>query len=100
MLLTLTFLAGCSTVNQKRLNEASRVKAEADQVDSAIVKVTKLPSQPNDCKRSERSGVADGDRLDIALIKTDKALSRANRRVKRCAVWYDDLKRSRNREVS
>lgn len=89
-------LSSCATVNPKdRINEAARQEAQAGQVDQAIEATTQLPDQPGDCKRNERSGVTDGDRLDVALVKTDRALSRANGRVQRCANWYEDLKKSR-----
>lgn len=90
------FLISCATVNpQDRINDAAKKKAEAGQVDQAIEATTQLPDQPGDCKRNERSGVTDGDRLDVALLKTDRALSRANSRVQRCANWYEDLQKSR-----
>lgn len=90
-----TFLISCATADQERLNQAARTTAEAGQVESAIEQTTQLPPQPNDCENMERSGVTNGDRLDVALVKTDRALSRANSRVARCAAWYDDLKQSR-----
>lgn len=51
-----------------------------------------LPAYPPDCRRRARSGVRMGDTLDVALLKTDQALTRANRRGQRCAGWYDELK--------
>ncbi|WP_346908564.1 hypothetical protein [uncultured Roseibium sp.] len=44
---------------------------------------------PDDCRRQERSGVRTGEPLDTALIRTDRALGRANARVRRCADWHD-----------
>lgn len=92
------FLISCATADQERLNQAARTTAEAGQVETAIAQTTQLPSQPDDCDNMERSGVTDGDRLDVALVKTDRALSRANSRVARCAAWYEDLRRSRQQQ--
>ena len=94
------FLISCATANQERLNQAARDTAEASQVREAIDSTTQLPVQPGDCRRNERSGVVQDDRLDVALVKTDRALSRANSRVQRCAQWYEDLRASRASEAS
>jgi len=60
---------------------------------SAQVAVTKeLPGYPEDCRRKEASGVRVGEPLDVALIRTDQALGRANARVVRCRRWYDEIK--------
>ena len=99
MLLIPTFLIACTTVNQERLNQAARDQAEAGQVRQAIDSTMQLPQQPDDCRRRERSGVVQEDRLDVALLKTDRALSRANGRVQRCAQWYEDLRASRTLDV-
>lgn len=48
-----------------------------------------LPDLPEDCRRRERSGVSEGERLDAALLRTDAALGRANARAARCAAWFD-----------
>jgi hypothetical protein len=58
------------------------VEARAEQV---------LPDLPADCRRQSRSGVQAGDRLDVAVLKTDAALDRQNARTLRCAEWYDQL---------
>ncbi|KZM49889.1 hypothetical protein OA90_13500 [Labrenzia sp. OB1] len=50
---------------------------------------TAPPDLPSDCRKRERSGVYLGDPLDLALIKTDQALGRANSRIARCADWHD-----------
>ncbi len=49
------------------------------------------PNLPDDCRKQERSGVRMGEPLDTALIRTDRALGRANARVKRCADWHDQV---------
>ena len=51
-----------------------------------------LPDYPADCRRTHRSGVRAGDRLDAALVKTDRALLRANGQIRACAGWYDDFR--------
>lgn len=42
------------------------------------------------------AGLTDADRVDVALVKYDRALGQANQRSARCADWYDRLKESRN----
>ena len=50
-----------------------------------------LPDLPDDCRVEGRSGVVQGDRLDVAVLKVDQALHQQNARTRRCAAWYDDL---------
>ena len=51
-----------------------------------------LPAFPDDCRSHARAGVKEGDRLDVALLKFDAALSRQNGRTTRCGEWYDGLR--------
>lgn len=89
-------LTACATGDpQARLNEAARQRADTSLAVDAARRAARLPDQPADCRRTERSGVEPGDRLDVAALKTDQALGRANARIDRCAAWYDDLKESR-----
>lgn len=85
----MTFFAGCTGDSALRLNAAGKAKADAGLVDQALASGRAWPNLPHDCRERERSGVAPGDRLDVALVKTDAALGRANDRVARCAGWYD-----------
>lgn len=62
--------------------------------DATELQSLQLPAQPAECGRAIRSGVKAGDRLDTAAIKTDIALGSANARGKRCAEWYDALRKS------
>lgn len=62
-------------------------------VDTAIAEGRKLPERPADCRRKEYSGVAEGERLDVAWLKAERALGRANARVERCAAWDDDFRK-------
>lgn len=87
-------LAGCVSAEQK-MRDAARKKAAADQVGAALESAGARPPLPSDCRKLERSGVKVGDRLDIALVKTDAALGRANQRVTRCAGWYDEQSKPR-----
>lgn len=87
------------TRNSVRLGNATRTATQAGIVNdaAAIAEAERkaarlLPDQPQDCRRQETAGIAVGDRLDAALLKSDRALGRANARVLRCAGWYDDLK--------
>ena len=86
-------LSGCATLD--RLLRATRVQAQAELVPQALEVNRPLPDMPADCPAREISGVKVGDRLDVALIKTDAALSRANAKLGRCAGWYGDLQKSR-----
>lgn len=87
------FLNACQTA-EGRLAAAGRTQAEASLVEQALEASRVSPPLPADCRKRERSGVADGDRLDVALVKTDQALGRANARVARCAAWHDGLRGS------
>ena len=96
MLLILIFLAGCAP---SRFIAAERERASAGQVDRALDVVAdakaigrSLPAYPDACRRTYRSAVSQGDRLDAALVKTDRALSRANGQIRECAGWYDELR--------
>ena len=96
-LLMLMFLAGCA---DDRFVNAARKQAEAGQVSSALAVAEAerrigrtLPDYPTECRHTHRSGVTVGDRLDAALIKTDRALTRANGQIRGCAGWYDELQK-------
>lgn len=78
------FLSACETVDE-RLQVAA---VSQGQIAAARVH----PDLPADCRKHERSGVLNREPLDVALIKTDQALGRANARVSRCAGWNDQLK--------
>lgn len=59
-------------------------------VDQALA-IHSQPELPADCRILEQSGVRVGDRLDVALLKSERALGRANARVERCAEFYDSI---------
>ena len=82
----LILLAGCGT--NDHLNKISELEAVIEQSRN-------LPDYPEDCRKTERTGITSGDRLDTANIKADQAVGRGNKRVIRCAGWYDDLKSAR-----
>lgn len=77
----LALLTACATVDG-RLEAAA---GKAGQTEAG----RELPGYPDDCRKRERSGVRQGEPLDVALIRTDQALGRANARTTRCAGWYD-----------
>jgi hypothetical protein len=79
------FLAGCQTASK-------RAKVAGERIGVAAAQASAVPDIPNDCRRQERSGVRLGEPLDLALIRTDQALGRANARVHRCAKWHDAFK--------
>ncbi|WP_299817485.1 hypothetical protein [uncultured Roseibium sp.] len=82
-MLSLTLLSACGTVD-------GRLKAAAEQVGRLDAEKT-LPNYPADCRKEERSGARIGEPLDVALLRSDRALGRANARVLRCAGWYDEI---------
>ncbi|GAB5506700.1 MAG: hypothetical protein Rhirs2KO_18630 [Rhizobiaceae bacterium] len=87
-------MSGCGSDAAKRLAAAEREKAEAELVDEALG-TGELPELPADCRRYSASGVTVGDRLDVALLKAERALGRQNARTGRCAAFYDGIKESR-----
>ena len=97
-LLILISLAGCAPARE-RFIQSERERARAEQVDNALAVAKEaqaigriLPEYPDLCRREHRSGVSRGDRLDAALVKTDRALFRANGQIRECATWYDELR--------
>jgi hypothetical protein len=77
-------LIGCATVDDQLKDAAGR--------QGVLAAGRSMPDLPADCRKRERSGVRIGDPLDTALIRTDRALGRANARVTRCAAWYDQVR--------
>jgi len=62
-------------------------------------RVATLPSQPPACKGPVRSGVAPDDRVDAALIKQDRALTKANATLASCAKLYEKIRTQSNGTV-
>lgn len=84
MLSALTLLSACATADDGRYRSAEQNgRLEASRY---------LPDYPQDCRRTERSGVRSGEPLDVALLRTDRALGRANARLERCGKWFDGIK--------
>ncbi len=83
MLLIAISLTGCVTAEKQALDAA----INAGQLAGVV-----LPILPDDCAKTARSGVRAGERLDVALIRTDQALSRQNARTRRCAAWYNKVR--------
>lgn len=86
MLLIPIFCAACSQTDLARVQSAGQDVGEARAADV-------WRNLPDDCRRLSRSGVRAGDRLDVAVLKADAALSRQNARTLRCAEWYDGQRR-------
>jgi len=80
----LTFCVACDPTDA-RLDAAGADRGERNAERT-------LPALPEDCRFLTRAGVQEGDRLDVALLKIDRALSRQNARITRCAEWYDQLR--------
>lgn len=76
------FLAACGQTDLERIDAAAQAVGEARAADV-------WPELPADCRRTSRSGIQQGDRLDVAVLKADEALARQNARTVRCAGWYD-----------
>lgn len=70
--------------------DIARVQAAGEAVGEARAEQV-LPDLPEDCRRMSHSGVREGDRLDVAVLKADAALARQHARTTRCADWYDQL---------
>lgn len=86
-LLTPVFLTACATTENPNVITG---ELEATKV---------LPTYPSDCRKLESADVRDGERLDVALLRMDQALGRANARTKRCAEWYDGIRSGFNPSV-
>ena len=91
-----TLLTGCATNDESRINFAGASKADASIGVQALeilnnIKEPQIPKLPSDCSQREKSGVKVKDRQDVALLKTDRALGKANDRVIRCSSWYTAL---------
>lgn len=80
-------MSACGQTDIARIQAAGEAVGEtrAEQV---------LPDLPEDCRRLSYSGVREGDRLDVAVLKAGAALTRQNARTARCADWYDQLRAS------
>lgn len=76
------FLSACQT-------DRDRAKQAGARLGEAAALSAPDPDLPKDCRKRERSGVQLGEPIDVALLKTDQALGRANSRVARCADWHD-----------
>jgi hypothetical protein len=84
-------LSGCAS-NKQILAEAEKEKAKAEASVRVIKVAKKLPDQPKECGKEEKSGVVLGDRLDIAWRKAENALTRSNSRGARCNAWLNNLR--------
>lgn len=82
VLLIPVFLAGCVQTDRVRIDAAAQSIGEARAAEV-------WPELPIDCRRTSRSGIQQGDRLDVAVLKADQAVARQNARTIRCADWYD-----------
>lgn len=76
------FLASRGQTDRTRIEAAAQAVGEARAAGL-------WPDLPADCRRTSRSGIEQGDRLDVAVLKADEALARQNARTLRCADWYD-----------
>lgn len=86
VLLTTSLLSGCITAKKQALLAA---KAAGE-----LQASNTLPNYPSECRRLMRSGVRDGERLDIAVERSDIAIGEQNKRTRRCAAWYDNTKKA------
>lgn len=76
-------LASCGTGQTERLRGAA-VRDGIARADAQTQIVL-----PADCRKIETSGAKKGDRLDEAWVRAEMALDRQNKRVMRCADWYE-----------
>lgn len=97
------FSTACATDRAARLAGAHAEIARAGLVEDAVAiaeaeraEAREIADLPEDCRRRERSGVSEGERLDAALLRTDAALGRANARIARCADWHEHYRAGRS----
>ena len=76
--------AACAPTDSARVAEAAAQKA--------VLEADRLPDLPADCRKQERAGLSQGERLDVAVLKLDAALTRQNARGERCAAWFDRVR--------
>lgn len=79
------FLSACAGT-EARLDAAAEAQGQLEAA-------REIPEWPERCRQIIRSGVRTGDRLDVAVLKTDAALVRQQELARVCARWYDDLRR-------
>lgn len=91
--LILILLVACGQTDRERIDAAAQSVGETR---AAVV----WPNFPVDCRRLSRSGILPGDRLDVAVLKADGALSVQNARTQRCAAWYDQQRANAASEVA
>lgn len=78
------FLSACAGT-EARLDAAAETQGQLEATRT-------LPDWPERCRQIIRSGVRSGDRLDVAVLKTDAALVRQQELARVCARWYDELR--------
>lgn len=71
------------------MGDAEVQRTVSERIQEELDRLPLPPALPFDCRTTEKSGVSMSDRLDVALIRTDRALGRANDRILRCAEWFD-----------
>lgn len=97
--LTMLLLTGCANDRFANLVEREREAGLVEQALTAADKPeTPLPDQPADCPKPETAMIKSGERLDVALVKTDAALDRANAKAKACSDWYASIKKGTENE--
>lgn len=80
----LALLSACASADER----ADRAASDLGRARAGAL----LPAYPADCRKTERTGVRAGEPLDLALLRADQALGRANARLARCGRWYDTLR--------
>gem|GEM_PF-1188694 len=93
----LLVLCGCTSTG---FDEAEKIKAEArlaeQKTNQAIVEARQIPNLPDFCRDRPRAGIRNGENLQSAIIRYDRALTRAGSTISKCAEWYDNLQRERS----
>lgn len=82
-------LISCAACGQTEFDQARGAGRRAGELRAGGI----LPEYPEDCRQLERPQILIGDRLDVALLKADAALSGQHDRTMRCADWYDGLRK-------
>ena len=89
--------SSCAT-DRERIAAAEAEKANVSIIDEAIsIGATSepIPPAPPQCSGPVRAGVSPDDRADVALVRQDAALTRANSTLAACAAFYEGVRNGR-----
>lgn len=98
MLSALIPISGCATSELERLSDARAGTAIASSLEQQIAAARRVDDDnPPECGKRVQTGVKLGDDKDVALLRSDQALGKANSRAARCEQWWNDFREARNK---